>query len=581
MSPLSRLRALYRRTGDALPVHAVALGLSLYAFLLRLWLLRERKFDPDEFEHLHVAWCISRGLLPYRDFFEHHTPWFHFFLAPFFLFFRVETDVSSAFALIFLARFCMWVFTGALLVATFCLGKQWRDTRTGFTSALLLASVLMFLEKTLEIRPDVLSVGFWLACLICVVRAVRGTDAVSASTTTTFALSGALLGAGVMYTQKLLFALPGLSLAMLWYVLDSRHRGVFRVRLRHGLCQFIGFCAPVGLTLAYFAAHHAFREFVTDNVLLSFRWKVSFPPYDFLQQLVRQNPIFVALSVAGVVRASATMFRGQGFQRAEYVCVLSCLGLCGGLFLIPVPYRQYYLMVLPLGAVFAAGLLTDTLDGAARVREGHWPRRWGLAVGTVLSGALLTAMLIFTVHMAKPRVWGARVYPTLWGVALLGAGALIWARRRHHALALVLIMSSIYPFQQMHEAFRRTNTEALAEIRYVLEHTGPTDTCMDGWTGRGVFRPHAYFFWFLHGEVRAMLTNDERRALLAGLESGAIAPTLIFFDRELERVSPGVAAYLREHYAWVGRGFIWRRKAQRTEESHTSDRTGLLHDARL
>src|SRR5206468_10825505 len=118
--------------------------------------------------------------------------------------------------------------------------------------------------------------------LICVVRAVRGTDAVSASTTTMFALSGALLGAGVMYTQKLLFALPGLSFAMLWYVLDSRHRGTFRVRLRHGLCQFIGFCAPVGLTLAYFAAQHAFRAVGTDHALLTFVWEGSCAPYAFL-----------------------------------------------------------------------------------------------------------------------------------------------------------------------------------------------------------------------------------------------------------------------------------------------------------
>ena len=41
-------------------------------YLARLSLLRTRTFDTDELEHLHAAWSYHQGLLPYRDFFEHH-----------------------------------------------------------------------------------------------------------------------------------------------------------------------------------------------------------------------------------------------------------------------------------------------------------------------------------------------------------------------------------------------------------------------------------------------------------------------------------------------------------------------------
>ena len=66
----------------------VALVIIAITFGLRYWLLQSRTFDPDEFEHMHSAWLISQGFLPYIDYFEHHTPAMHFLLAQFFRFFN-------------------------------------------------------------------------------------------------------------------------------------------------------------------------------------------------------------------------------------------------------------------------------------------------------------------------------------------------------------------------------------------------------------------------------------------------------------------------------------------------------------
>ncbi|HEX7500354.1 MAG TPA: hypothetical protein VF524_08615 [Polyangia bacterium] len=37
-------------------------------FLARIPVLPHRLFDPDELEHAHAAWCVFKGMIPYKDF---------------------------------------------------------------------------------------------------------------------------------------------------------------------------------------------------------------------------------------------------------------------------------------------------------------------------------------------------------------------------------------------------------------------------------------------------------------------------------------------------------------------------------
>jgi hypothetical protein len=60
---------------------ALAALLAAYA-LLRVYLLRSTPLNTDEPQHLHVVWAWSRGLVPYRDVFDNHTPLFHMLYAP-------------------------------------------------------------------------------------------------------------------------------------------------------------------------------------------------------------------------------------------------------------------------------------------------------------------------------------------------------------------------------------------------------------------------------------------------------------------------------------------------------------------
>lgn len=83
--------------------HKIILILITVALILRIPILLVRYFDPDEFEHLHAARNIYHGMIPYRDYFEHHTPFLHFFISPLYLFW------GDTIPLIFVARGIMLI----------------------------------------------------------------------------------------------------------------------------------------------------------------------------------------------------------------------------------------------------------------------------------------------------------------------------------------------------------------------------------------------------------------------------------------------------------------------------------------
>src|SRR5271155_1174486 len=89
---------------STLIVMVVALIQVAIFYIWRLSLLQTLAINRDEFEHLHAAWLISRGLIPYRDFFEHHTPGFWLMLAPLYQWYPVEQSPDTAVAFIFMAR---------------------------------------------------------------------------------------------------------------------------------------------------------------------------------------------------------------------------------------------------------------------------------------------------------------------------------------------------------------------------------------------------------------------------------------------------------------------------------------------
>jgi 4-amino-4-deoxy-L-arabinose transferase-like glycosyltransferase len=448
----------------------------------RLPLLASRPFDPDELEHAHAAWSLFRGMLPYRDFFEHHTPWYYYVLRPFFNWFDVDTSFQSAKHFLVLGRSLSLLFTIVSVALVLWLGRSWKDRRTGLVAALLFVSQPIVLQKTLEMRPDVLALPFYLAALVLVVRGIRGD---SSKLPRHFVLAGLALGAAMMCTQKMLFALPGLCAGLgLWWLGDKTSGGLRR-RTFALVVFVVGIAVPGVLTWSAFALRHGGSEFVTNNFLLNAKWK-HFTTNQFLKLIETSGPV-LALSLGG---AGVFLSRFRRDERRDYaglVLLCTAIGLFLGVIVMPVPHRQYYLMPLPIACLFA-------VDG-----------------------------LFWLVSQVSERA-------------------------RPGSLVAALVLLGVLPIIALVDGYRERNDHQAAKLRTVFEETRPTDVVMDGWEGMGVFRPHAFYYYFLHEEAVAMLPPPKLDAYVDALESGRIRPKLIAMDKNLWTLGPRFTRFVREHY---------------------------------
>jgi hypothetical protein len=180
---------------------------------------------------------------------------------------------------------------------------------------------------------------------------------------------------------------------------------------------------------------------------------------------------------------------------AAVVLFCTLFGLGAGILVVPVAHRQYYLMLLPILCLFAA----DGLD--------------------------------FLLALAK-------------------------ARWRPGLLATALLALSILPVLGLREAYADRNDAQLERLRYVFAHTQPGDVVLDGWEGTGVFRPHAFRYFFLHDEALAMLPDRERDAFLDALERGRVRPALIALDDQLVFLGSRFLRFVRKNYTTTD-GFFY------------------------
>ncbi len=276
---------------------------------LQFGLLWFRDFDPDEFQHLHAAWCVSKGLVPYVDFFGHHTPGLWFLLAPLMRLLRPEADFSSAVQTLFLCRALMLGLSGLILMFTWKLGRLWRGNDLGATAAALLACTLMFLEKSMETRVDVPAPLALMACLYVLFKAFKNPDQ---NGNAAFASSGLLFGCALMFTQKMLFVVPGLSMALGWYVMDRRI-GKTRGKKLVETAIFAGsMLVPAIIVSVYFYAHHALYEFFYSNFIFNSDWRMRFSPVLTFNKLLRQNSVATILGIAGFLSAMAVVWGRAG-----------------------------------------------------------------------------------------------------------------------------------------------------------------------------------------------------------------------------------------------------------------------------
>src|SRR5262245_42248782 len=209
------------------------------AVVLRAGVVANRRIDPDESQHLHVAWLITQGQVPYRDFWEHHLPFFHYAMAP------LTTWLTDRPAVYFAARALMAAMAALAVVLTWRLARRLSSDGAAWAVVVLLF-LPQFAETSTETRPDVPALVAHLAGLLALIR-WRETGGAR-----WLWAAGAWQGAALALSVKAIFAFAGASALVLGGTPGGKERWRDRVGSIVGL--FGGAAIVLGGLFAVFGA---------------------------------------------------------------------------------------------------------------------------------------------------------------------------------------------------------------------------------------------------------------------------------------------------------------------------------------
>ena len=220
---------------------AIAITSTLFRLVTLQWL---HPLNWDELEFYRAARWIAEGRVPFRDFWEHHTPLAWFLYAPFTL-----LSDSPGVDVIILMR---WVQV-PVWIAVFWLAYVWMRnagvSRFGRWAAIAIACSSSFLmNPAVEFRLDPLACAFFMGALVLW---QRGT-------------SRAMFGAGVLFglaglTNMRLIPLIVLS-ALFLSIIDAREQ-TWKGN-RRAIWIFAGGIVSVAAMILYFLATSSLSQFV-------------------------------------------------------------------------------------------------------------------------------------------------------------------------------------------------------------------------------------------------------------------------------------------------------------------------------
>lgn len=177
-------------------------GILLVVSAFLLWWARERPFRGEEIEHVHVAWRVAQGAVPYLDFFEHHHPLLWYLLAGALPWVGESGDTIGVLRLALVPVALLTLLLTGLLAL-----EATGSRRMAWTAAILLGSTVAFLETGVAVRPDGPMVLFGTLCTVLLLRAQRTGRGLEAAT------AGVALGIAFCFLQKAVLLLLALVLA--------------------------------------------------------------------------------------------------------------------------------------------------------------------------------------------------------------------------------------------------------------------------------------------------------------------------------------------------------------------------------
>jgi hypothetical protein len=534
-------------------MRSALLALSLAIGVILLIRVPGRGIDPDELEHIHAACAVSWGEVPYRDFFEHHSPGLYYLLQPIL---RMAGPEPQA---LWWSRLLMWVAGMATLAIAGAMAYRLAGRTAAAAAPALLGCTTVFFWKTVEVRPDVPAMLLLTLAAYLVIAPQRRRSNLTAL------LVGLLLGLATLFTQKAIVPAAAMTLAQVvvsyrgpqtacGFAWDSS-----KTTIRHSVLMVLGGATAWLIAIGLFYSAGAADAFLQATVYQLWRWPVRQSPLTALRPTILADlPLWLGAAmaiVASIRNGRATTAHADAAETPLYgrsvlsLAVLFCF-VCG--LFVKAAYAQYYLLWFPLAAVVAADSLVRCGSGAMTLRQR--PTFFGVLASLVAFEAALAAHAVYHgTNGSLPHLldrfsaigvgMSAAVFVATVATA---AGVCILRSRRAGAVLCLAALGLGYAGLRNLDALGWSNRSQVAALATVDRLVGPDETVFDGFTGLGAFRRHAYYYWWLNPySLSLMGAESQERGLLASLQRSP--PKLICVDENVKKL-PDVMAWINEKY---------------------------------
>ncbi len=315
-------------------------------FIIRLRLVLVRQFDPDEFAYLHWAWLTFKGQIPYRDYFFYATP---IFLWPLVILFLLPEGPIIA----VLGRLFMAAIFGLLLLVEYHTVKHITGKKTvALLSVLILSAFPMTLDKTIEIRPDVLMMVLFLTSYLLITRK-------------RYLLAGLVTGINSLMFMKILILLPALIPLLFTHTANIK-KHVMKFALGGSIAAggFFLYLLANNIVWLCFWSLTRISQYV-NNTQWGFPPLTGLMPYPYVYLTEGGisypwiiNTVLLALAVPGI---PIVFVRTRNHPSRFFFTVLFVLLSMALFFLFPRPHMQYFIPLTVVASLLAALTVGETL----------------------------------------------------------------------------------------------------------------------------------------------------------------------------------------------------------------------------
>ena len=182
------------------------LALVLFALLSIFKIFYSCGLFVDPLEHLRASYFVQNGLVPYRDFFEHHNPLLWFMLAPLTKLLEGNLIIIPLVRILSFVLYLVCIYLVYLINAKFIYGK-----RAAECSTLVLISLPIWADIA-NLRPDILMLLCFLAAIYLFYSYLEKKNVLKLIGCYT------LISISFLFLQKILFLAFGFGLVNLWFL---------------------------------------------------------------------------------------------------------------------------------------------------------------------------------------------------------------------------------------------------------------------------------------------------------------------------------------------------------------------------